>query len=507
MISVDNKKVFKKIIAIICVYCILYVSSAFSQTLNVDSVSTLLSGMHEDTSKVNLLNTLFLKLEYENEQQAKKYIDQSYEISKKIGYTKGMASSITLQGYFAEDKGNYPDALSDYSSALQIFKNAGDRVGVANSYNYIGISYFNLGNYPEALKNYFLALKLKEEINDRNGCADIYNNIGLVYSSQDNYKEALKYYSKSVGIYEALKNKAGLSLSYNNLGIIYRADGNYNKALNNYLASLKIDESLGNKRGMSSSYNNIGNVYSDLKNYKEAFSNLLISLKLREEIGDQAGKAGCFINLGDLFMKQGMFAKAEKYFIEAKELMAENPNKEYYREIYKALVTLDSAKGDFKSAYANRKQYILYRDSLDNEETRKATVQNQMTYDFEKKEAVAAAEHKKELESQSQVAGEKNRKQMIVLISVVGVFLLVIIFSAFIFRSLRFTRKQKQMIEDQKKIVEDQKLLVEKQKLLVEEHQKEIIDSITYARRIQLSQLPTEKYIQSSLVRLNKKIS
>jgi hypothetical protein len=38
----------------------------------------------------------------------------------------------------------------------------------------------------------------------------------------------------------------------------------------------------------------------------------------------------------------------------------------------------------------------------------------------------------------------------------------------------------------------------------LEEKQKEIIDSITYARRIQKSLLPTEKYIEQSLKRLKK---
>ena len=75
-------------------------------------------------------------------------------------------------------------------------------------------------------------------------------------------------------------------------------------------------------------------------------------------------------------------------------------------------------------------------------------------------------------------------------------------FAGFIFRSLRTTRKQKELIEQQKELVEFQKLEVEQQKLIVEEHQKEIIDSITYARRIQQSLLPTEKYIENSFKRL-----
>lgn len=45
---------------------------------------------------------------------------------------------------------------------------------------------------------------------------------------------------------------------------------------------------------------------------------------------------------------------------------------------------------------------------------------------------------------------------------------------------------------------------VESQHLSLEEKQKEIISSITYAKRIQNSLLPTEKYIENSINRLNK---
>ncbi len=171
---------------------------------------------------------------------------------------------------------------------------------------------------------------------------------------------------------------------------------------------------------------------------------------------------------------------------------------------YKSLTKLDSIEGNYKGAYENHKMYILYRDSLDNEETRKKTIQSQMTYDFEKKEAVANAEHKKELEKQELFANEKSRKQKVVIAFVVCGLLLVIIFAGFIFRSLRITRKQKDIIEEQKSIVEAQKQEVEQQKQIVEEHQKAIIDSITYARRIQNSLMPTEKYIEGVMNRFIK---
>jgi hypothetical protein len=71
-----------------------------------------------------------------------------------------------------------------------------------------------------------------------------------------------------------------------------------------------------------------------------------------------------------------------------------------------------------------------------------------------------------------------------------------------LFSELRTTRKQRHIIEQQKNLVAKQKQEAEYQKYLVEEKQKEIIDSIKYAKRIQQSLLPTDKYIGKSLNRL-----
>jgi hypothetical protein len=55
--------------------------------------------------------------------------------------------------------------------------------------------------------------------------------------------------------------------------------------------------------------------------------------------------------------------------------------------------------------------------------------------------------------------------------------------------------------EDKLKVSLDE---IEAQHKTLEEKQKEIIDSITYARRIQSSLLPTEKYIQNNIERLKR---
>ena len=81
---------------------------------------------------------------------------------------------------------------------------------------------------------------------------------------------------------------------------------------------------------------------------------------------------------------------------------------------------------------------------------------------------------------------------------------MTLIFALFILNRFRVTRKQKVIIEGQKQVLEYQKKIVEEQKQIVEEKNKDILDSIHYARRIQRSLLPTEKYIVKSFARLMK---
>ena len=105
---------------------------------------------------------------------------------------------------------------------------------------------------------------------------------------------------------------------------------------------------------------------------------------------------------------------------------------------------------------------------------------------FDKKESLVKAEQEKK----DALASQEKHKQSIILFSVVVGLSVVVIFSFFLYRRFKLTQKQKHIIEQQKH--------------LVEEKQKEILDSIHYAKRIQSSLMPTEKYIAKSLSRVRK---
>ena len=134
---------------------------------------------------------------------------------------------------------------------------------------------------------------------------------------------------------------------------------------------------------------------------------------------------------------------------------------------------------------------------IDNEENTKKLVQIQMQYDFDKKTVADSVQNaalaKVEILKHNQ---EIHQQKIYVLGGAIG-FLLMLIVAAVSFRA--FKQKQKANTE-----LANKNEQIELQKSLVEEKNKDIMDSIRYAKRIQKSLLPTEKYIQKSIVRLKR---
>ena len=77
---------------------------------------------------------------------------------------------------------------------MKIFEEIGDKKGIAGAYNNIGNIYKDKGNYDNALKNFSVALKVNEEIGNKNWIAINYHNIGIIYKAQGKYDKALENY-------------------------------------------------------------------------------------------------------------------------------------------------------------------------------------------------------------------------------------------------------------------------------------------------------------------------
>jgi tetratricopeptide (TPR) repeat protein len=355
--------------------------------------------------------------------------------------------------------------------------------GIAYAHNTMGVVYFNKGFYPTALQHYYTALRIQEELGDKRGIASIHNGIGNIYGIQHQFELALKNHLIALEIRKEIGNKRGMANSYGNIGNIYYNSGNFAEALRNYWLSLALMKETGNQQGIANAYGNIGLVYLAQDRFDEALKSQFSSLKIHKDIGDVQGEGVTYINIALIYGKKNEFKEAETYAQKAVKICSEIGDLESMKDAYHTLSEICENTGRFGESLRYYRCYVSTRDSLLNEENTRESMRLEMNYEFEKKEAAT----KLEQEKKEAIAAAEKRKQKIITLVVSGFGLLVLIFAVFAYRS--FLQKR------------NANLAIMRQKELIEEKQREILDSIHYARRIQTALLPSDKYLQRMLSR------
>ncbi len=354
-----------------------------------------------------------------------------------------LAINLDNIGGIFTNQGNYPEALKNFFAALNIYESIGDKHGTADDYNNIGIVYNCQGNYPEAMKNYFAALKIDEAIGDKNRIAGDYANIGNVYAAQNNYPEAMKNYFAALKINEAIGDKRLIAIDYANIGNACLIQGNYPEALKNDSAALKIFEAFGDKQGMAACYNNIGYVSFHQGNYPEALKSYFAALRIAEAIGTERLIATLYNNIGAAYTKLHRPEEGKKWLQKGLALSKETGAKEYVRNAFESLSSADSALGNYKTALENYKMYILYQDSLYNEENTKKLTQTAMQYEFDKKELADSIRHT----AARKLIVAKLQKQRAYTWSGAGAGIVLLAFLMLIFRNNKKLGAEKQKSE------------------------------------------------------------
>jgi serine phosphatase RsbU (regulator of sigma subunit) len=372
---------------------------------------------------------------------------------------------------------------------------------LADAYNNIGAVANNQGDIPKSLEYLYRSLAIKEKIGNNHGAAISLINIGYIQNKQADEKNAIKSYKKAISLLNKIEDSENTKVyALNNLGRIYKDQDNELMALKYYNESLAISESIGNKKLMGTALNNIGVVYKNKQDINMADEVFNRSLKIHEELGDKQGVAACLMNIGNMYLGINQFPKAEYFTKKALEVSQNAGIPSHIRSSALVLFQTYEAQENYNKALEMYKLYISMRDSINNEATQKATAQQEAKYEYEKQKAVDDAEHDKKIA----IEQEAKEKQQIITYATAGGLGLVIVFLVFVFNRLQITRRQKNIIETQKIEVEQQKEVVELAHHELEEKNQEIMDSITYAKRIQSAILPPAKlvkeYLQESFI-------
>ena len=504
----------KKGITILTLF--LFLTGGTASAVNLDSLWGVWNDSTQpDTNRLKAINIIAKNSYRSNHSDSTYYFAQlQYDFAKSTKNNIYMANALNIQGISFYFNGDYENALILFHKSIKVKIEIDDQEGISNSYNNIasiqliqgklmqaldsykkslkiqkeiqnnhgiatitgniGVIYRRSGIFDKALEHYHESLIMFKENNDSNGISNALINIGNTYLLQKNIESAITYYQKSLVIVEKLNNNKLKATLFNNFGSLYQNQSNNKKALFYFKKGLEISEQLGFKQGIANALNNIGTIFLKQDDFDNALYNFEKVLRISNNSGDIDIISSTYINIGLLYLKKGNNSKTlyfgKKAFTEAKK----SGNAGRIKQASKLLSDIYEMTGSTDSALAMHELYIELYDSLNSKENKEAAINMEYQHQYDKEQAISEAKHQ-----------EIEKRQQLITYSAGSGLALVLLFSILIANRLRITRTQKKLIESQKQLV-DQK-------------NKEVMDSIRYAKRIQDALLTSDEYIAKAL--------
>lgn len=365
------------------------------------------------------------------------YFKRGHERSLGLNRPKFICDFLLRLGLIEREKGVYNKSSEYYYKALEIAEKNDYKKQKASIYNGIAILAAIEKDPSKAIEYYTKSLDVYKEIGFLTGQGSVYNNIGLSYLDKQDYSAALKFFFKALEISNKTKEEFNIAVNSENIGLAYHELKNDNLALIYYSKAIRIWYSREDENSIPITLGYMANIYLKQKKWTQAIDTLQKALKFATKINSLGSQRDIASHLSEAYEGNSDIANSFKYFKMAK----------------------------------------LLSDSLQNADKTKEITEIQLNYTFNKIKVQDSIKHELEVRGkETQLRTERNYKYIIS-----SVLLLILVLLFFVFKNYKEKKNANEVITFQKD--------------LVEKKQKEILDSITYARRIQSALLTQDEVI------------
>lgn len=379
-----------------------------AQDTKIDSLRKELDKEQNDLKKSALLNQLADLYKSENPLYTKEFSEKALAISKKNKQTGEEGKAYINLGNYSIITGDYPRALQYFQLAKDLFEQ--DDSGkysteLARVYGSIGIVFSEQNSYARALEYNLKALKIYENRDDQQTLSRIYNNTGIVYKALKENNQAFNYFKKAEKLQKSL-NDPTIGITMTNIGNIYLEQKDYPNAFEYYQKAENRFRENPNPRGSGELYNSLGLYYQETGKTTEAVDSWNRAIGEFSRIEDKFGISDTHYFLGRFYLSRKEFKSAAHHTREANALAKELGLLEMLTLSEKQLRDIYEASGNYNLALHHAKEYDTYKDSLINYREIRKSVQSEMDFEFEKKEAL----HKEQQQKQEALFIEKSKR-------------------------------------------------------------------------------------------------
>lgn len=287
--------------------------------------------------------------------------------------------------------------------------------------------------------------------------AEIYNNLGSSYYYTEKYRKSLKYYESELDLLKTYTDDKNISKAYYNIGVLYEKTGRTAKAILNFGFSLSYAQKINSYDLMLKNHKALYLLYKENNNNKEALNQLQYYVSMKD---DKFYKTNKRVNI------------LRKKYIEEREM---RQNAEY-----------TAAEKDSALRVAVDNEIVLRKDTSE-----KAGIIDLLTVqnDFNRKLNLQKSELNNALFELKNAEIQRREAESIYLGFILFVLVSGSVWLLYMYRQK--IRANKLLAESKEEIVTQADIIYEKNR--------EITDSINYARRIQDSLLIPEDKIKEYL--------
>lgn len=315
--------------------------------------------------------------------------------------------------------------------------------GYADSLKIIGTCNWYFADYLTSLEKCLEALKIYQTLEYKKGESDTTNTLSYVYASLGDYENALKYSKQTLLIRQELDDRQGEATALLTIGVNYLRMGNHQNALKYMIEASNSDELDDETKNFISGYK--GEAYYYLNDFESALKHLKAAVSGSEKMNSRNMLSHCSNFIGKILTQNGQVNKAIEYLEKGLKYSIETDSKQEIYEIHHTLSEAYEKAGKIAKAFEHFKLYHVIKEEVFSSENSQKIKALQFQFQTER------------IQKESEMERLKNVE----------------------------------LIKAYDEIAVNQKIISEKNR--------EITDSINYAKKIQQAMLPHRRDIHASL--------
>ncbi len=363
-------------------------------------------------AKVDLLNKFAFQKRNEDPKLSLELSEKALHLSTAHHYKKGRADSLLNIGFSKMHSANHEGAYISLFEALELFIELNDHVGIANTQYNIGIVHVRSGNFDSAIEVLHKCLSYREKINDKNGIAAAYFQLTYIHQHFNDLDSAYEAGIKSLEIRKEMDDPLGLAATLMVLGEVYMKRKELDKAKEVLSESLRLRRTSPEKMGYFATLLRWAELHSELKDYEKAMAFSTEGLTIAKGEGVNFGVIKFLQMLGKVNFTLNNIPAAKEHYLSALEYAQKYSFRSMLFEIHQSLAEIYEKEQNFEKAYYHFRLYNNTKEEVISLQSngRLKSVQFVAKIEFAQKEAEAEKVRNAELNKAYHIIEEKNKE-------------------------------------------------------------------------------------------------